>query len=319
MGRDRQAFARWVQRQVLAHLQAVHGDVKPAVLRRAAGRVGRLILANPLTCWDPLHTGGVRAAMAVEERLHERLGPLADLACEQLFHGHVVPVQRVLALIDEAEAAALGRCVCRAAPVVADLVDGDDPCAGAEDDLVAARLDEVLTAWAPLRGAAAAGEPTGAPLRAALEAAWRAADRTPRERLGALFRDTYPNWEILLTHRAITPEWRKNLFRAGKAWPIDRRVLRALVRSWYDVRGAVFTRMEAVDDPYALCTCPGPERDGGCSLVHWYYHSQLDGALYPNTDDGFGQARDVDGRVLPCQRHAARSTRPCLGCGCEHG
>jgi hypothetical protein len=319
-GSDRAALARWVRARALAHLQAAHAGVKPSVLRRAAAAVGRAILASPLTCWDPVHRGGVRAAMAAEAALRERLGPLVDLACQQLFHGHVLPVQRVEALIGEAEAAALARCACRFAEVVSDLERPDGTVALTADDGVVARcLADVLAAWEAVRARPPGERGTAAPLQAAFERARQAAGgRAPREVLGGLLRDTWPRWEILLAHADLTPEWRENLRRQGKAWPVDRGLLQAFARALYHGRGAVFTWMEAVDAPYAICTCPGPEADGGCSLLHWYYAAGLDGALFPNETDGFGQARGADGAVLPCQRFPERAGRPCLGCGCEH-
>ena len=140
----------------------------------------------------------------------------------------------------------------------------------------------------------------------------------PETRLGLLWKKTFPYWEILLTHDRFTKKWRDNMRKNKKSWPVHRQLLKALAQAQYHTRGAFFTAMEVVDETYAMCTCPGPENDDGCSLVNWYYFSRMDGALFPNTDDFFGQAVDEDGNPVPCKRFAERQSRPCLGCGCEH-
>ena len=81
---DRAALASFVRERVLRRLQEAHTGLKPSVARRAAQRIGLRLLSNWLVCWDPLHMGGVRASMVVEEQLRDRLGPLVDLACAEL-------------------------------------------------------------------------------------------------------------------------------------------------------------------------------------------------------------------------------------------
>ena len=316
--------AAWLRERVFERLREAHTGVKPSVLRRAAQRIGLRLLGSWLSCWDPIHLGGVRASMRLEARVRRRLGPLVDLACEELFHGHVVPVQRVLEMIDESTAAALGKCVCRASRVTGDLESVDERgasvCYGIADPPTADHhLREILAAAARLdRGHGAPREETHQAVRDALRKVAEATDLSAQARLGLLWRETYPFWEILLAHDDVTPGWRENMRRHGKSRPIGRELLKAFVRAQYHTRGAIFTGMEVLDEPYALCTCPGPENDGGCSLVNWYYHSRLDGALHPNAELAHGQRRDADGRPLACRRFEARASRPCLGCGCEH-
>lgn len=83
-------------------------------------------------------------------------------------------------------------------------------------------------------------------------------------------------------------------------------------------RAAVFAHREAAGLPYAVCSCPGPEADGGCMLTNWHYAGGDDEILLPNESLGFGRRCDPGGRVLPCREHPERSGRPCLGCGCDH-
>ena len=297
------------------HLGRRYAGIKPAVLARAARRIGDGLLANWLTCWDPVHLGVTRSVVALERHLRRPFGAVVDEACAQLFHGHVVPVQRALVLIGEARGAALGRCVCRAAGVTQDLEQGGTTYLVCDEPTAARHLDALLSAT---RGARADDrEATDERLLAILDE-MASTTGSAKERIALLWRRSYPYWEILLEHPSMTDTWRENMARHDKSWRVQRSLLSALAAAQYHTRGAVFTRMEAVDQTYALCTCPGPENDGGCSLVNWYYAARLDGALYPNRDDFHGQARDEHGRPLPCQRHEARRSRPCLGCGCEH-
>ena len=300
---------------VLERLERTHPDLKPTVARRAAGRIGRAILASWATCWDPVHIGGTRAVVETESLLRERIGPLVDLACRELFHGHVVPVQRVLELVGEARSAALGRCVCRASSLTSDLEQEGRIWMPGEPEVVREHCAELVEVWA--RVCEDPTDPTAPELRTAF-ARLSDGDAPPEDRLGRFWRETWPWWELLLDHDALTPEWRDNMARHGKARPIHLDLLRALVSAQHAVRGSIFTAMEAAEVPYAICTCPGPENDGGCSLVNWYYAAGLDGALFPNTDDGHGQLRDPTGAVLPCAKHPERASRPCLGCGCRH-
>ncbi|MBN1945730.1 MAG: hypothetical protein JW797_08630 [Bradymonadales bacterium] len=337
-------LARWLRKIILAHLSEAHTGVKPSALRRASQRIGNAILSNWLTCWDPVHLGGMKATMALEAAARRSLGPLVDLACEQLFHGHVLPVQRVLVLIDEARSAALGKCVCRAAGVTNDLLrpEPDDlqDCTdrvparlstntasrrrpgsvyliGSSQE-AATRLAAILDAYQKVEQIPGERETTSPRLRAILEQIRQQDHLTPEQRLGLLWKETYPFWEVLLAHDAFTSRWSRNMAQHRKAWPIHKEILKPLVLAQYHTRGALFTGMEVVDEPYAICTCPGPENDQGCSLVNWYYFSRLDHALFPNETDFFGQARDNSGAVLPCQRFPERGSRPCLGCGCKH-
>ena len=318
MSRDPSKAAAWLRERVLDYLQEAHSGLKPSVARLAARRVGLSILGNWLTCWDPIHLRGLRGSMALEAGLRKTLGPLVDLACQELFHGHVIPIQRVLLLIDEAREAALGKCVCRASGVTQDLMKHGRVYLWADADNFEEHLHRILDAYERIIRGPSRPEHTSPRLLAILEAVRTSQALSARERLEILFEQTFPFWEILLHHQDMRPEWRENMRGHRKSWPVERELLKAFALAHYHLRGAVFTFMEAVDQPYALCTCPGPENDGGCSLVNWYYFSRLDGALYPNVNDFFGQRRDEHGKVLPCNLHPQRASRPCLGCGCEH-
>ncbi len=307
------ALRLWLRALASEHLAEHHGQLKSTVRRRLARQASAHILGHWLTAWDPVHLNGMRAAMQGEAWLRRFGGALVAVACERILHGHVLAVQRVLALIDDAHAAALGRCVCRAAKITADL-HGPDGRVYLVGDAAAH-----ATCWEGI-AAARAQEPneTEPALVAAIDQATQETTWNASQRLEYLWQQSYPMWEILLVHRDYTRAWNDNLRRQRKAWPVARPLLKALVSAHYVSRGAIFTGMELFEQPYAICTCPGPENDRGCSLVHWHYFSDNPHALYANTDDFHGQARLPDGTVAPCQRFAARHHRPCLGCGCQH-
>jgi len=331
---ERLTMLRRLEARVLAHLAEQRGRVKRVLLARTARRIGRHLLGNWLTAWDPVHLGTTRAVHALERLLRARsLGLLVDQACDQLFHGHVVPVQRALELIAESGSAALGRCVCRSAGLVDDLAAPAPSSLQVDPRLAERHLACILAAWRALPdGAVGTGEavgsgegvprvtvePTAPELQNVLVEVAARDDLPAAGRLDLLWRRSWPWWEILLTHPLMTPEWQDNMARHGKCWPVARPLLVELASALYHLRGVVFTRMEAVGQPYALCSCPGPEADLGCSLIHWHYFSGAQGALFVNEREAHGQLRDATGRPLPCARHPERAGRPCLGCGCPH-
>lgn len=286
-------------------LRSAGPGVKPGVLNRAVQLVGREILRSSLTSKDPLHFGALRAAFAIDD-LGDPLSEHVVLAVSRyVLRGHVIPVQRLLEVIDEARGAFLARCPCRAAGRVHDL-PVREPAPGADDG---ALLGAVLAAWA----SPAARAETDPRLAAVLD---RVAQ--PRGTLDDLFAGVWPFYEILLDHEHYDRCWIEGLTKNHKTWAVSKPVLRAWVHAVYDGRGVVFTHMEVGGLPYCVCTCPGPEADQGCILTNFHYASGNDEILIPNADEAHGQRRAPDGTVLPCDRHPARAGRPCLGCGCPH-
>jgi hypothetical protein len=291
-------------------LRSAGPGVKPGILNRTAQRVAQAILRSSLTSKRPIHHGSLAALY----RLNERDDPLSEQAIlavsRYVVRGKVMPVQRLRRLIDEARAAYLAPCPCRAAGRVQDLEARPAPTA-ADDAL----LERLLDAWADPAVRAA----TAPDLQRAFDGVADARRRGgPGGTLVDLERATWPTWEILLEHPGYDPSWIAGLRKNARLRPIHRSLLRAWVDALRASRKVVFTHMEAAGLPYAICTCPGPEADGGCILTNWHYGSGNDDILLPNETDWPGQRRDADGRVLPCDQHAARAGRPCLGCGCEH-
>jgi hypothetical protein len=285
-------------------------DVKPGILRRTAQRIAAAILRSPISSTDPVHFGTLELIDRLEASDDPLVGEAVLALGRYVLRGRVVPPEEVHRLLGEARRIYLARCPCRASGRVDDRGSGTavrgDPAELLERLLAAAAQPAVRRASASR-------------LLALLDetAAARAAGR-PDGSLAALFERSWPMWEILLDHPAFDRAWLTGLARNRKVWHVALPLARAWVDALYLGRGVVFTHMEAAGLPYAVCSCPGPEADGGCMLTNWHYAAGDDEILRPNKTLGHGRRRDRDGRLLPCREHPARAGRPCLGCGCDH-
>ncbi|MDX9721780.1 MAG: hypothetical protein RBU37_13600 [Myxococcota bacterium] len=287
----------------------LRGSLAPQVLRYTARRVSILILKNWATCWDPIHINGVKWSMEGERRARAHLSPLINAALKEILHGQVLSLQQVLRLVDEASDTALGKCVCRVSGAVQD--------SGVEHSLVRRSDANPALLWSAIVEASRQTRDSGRTDAALCALIDELRHEAPELALSRFWSGTYPYWEILLTHRDFTPEWKQNMLRHRKAYSVHPSLLKAVIHAHYADRATVFTGMEMAGARYAICSCPGPERGGGCSLISWYYHSRHDNALQPNCAEG-ARARDENGNILPCQRFPSRASRPCLGCGCKH-
>jgi len=289
--------------------------VKPGVLHRTAQKIAAAILRNRLSSTDPLHFGTLDLIYGLDRRDGAFSAEAVLALGRYVLRGRVIPIQRLHGLLDEARAIYLARCPCRASGRVRDRPDG--ACGAAGED--AARndrlLEGILGAWerpavrraASPRLAAAIDRVRGA----------RQAHRSDGT-LEALFAATWPFWEVLLEHPGFDRCWLEGLAKNRKVWALPAALAHPWVEALYHGRGVVFTHMEAAGLPYAICSCPGPETDGGCMLTNWHYASGNDEILLPNEAEAFGRRRDAAGRVLACRKHPERAERPCLGCGCDH-
>ena len=289
--------------------------VKGSVARRLAQRVALGVLANRFSAWEPLHERAARLASEAEAMPEEHLHRLFEELCGVLLVGYVVPLPQVLAEIREARDWQLGLCVCRQAERVRDLRDPDSGrvlLAGPEE---ACRpwLLRLLDAFEGLRGRDAVTEPAFRDLLERLSTLRKVED--PRCNTAAFFEACWPRFEILLDHPRYAPEWRETMRRNRRSWRVHPELLCAWAELCWYARGAVFTSMAAVDARYTICTCPGPELDGGCLLFNWAYGSGNPHVVAPHPA---GQRRDAKGNPLPCERFPARAVLPCLGCGCDH-
>lgn len=321
-GRDagaKRLDARTLRVRVLDALVGVAGPgVKRGILNRTAQRIAAAILRARTSSTDPVHFGTLAAVHGAND-LDNPLAREAVLAVGRyVLRGRVIPVQRVHELLDEARVVYLARCPCRASGRVQDR-PGRPEAAAAEPELPRAEaerlLDAIERAWerpeVPAATSARAAEAFDRVVSARRAGA-------PGGTLHDLFVATWPYWEILLDHPGYDRAWLLGLAANGKVWETARPLAHAWVDALYRGRGVIYTRMEAAGLPYAVCSCPGPEVDGGCMLTNWHYFSGNDEILHPNEAGGFGRRRDAAGNVLPCRKHAAREARGCLGCGCDH-
>jgi hypothetical protein len=294
--------------------------MKEGVLLRAAQKIAAEILRSPISSRDTVHFSALAAMYG--------LGRLDDLISEQsilavgryLMSGSVIPPERLIELIRASRHAYLARCPCRASGRVDDRPRG---WGGLSQDAMPppgeALLQELLALWQD----PSIQEQTAAPIAAALHQASRARARTSdpdadRRILAELQAALWPYWEILLEHPGYDPCWLEGLGANHKVWRLPSELLVAWVKALYASRGVIYTHMRAAGMPYAICSCPGPEADGGCLLTSWHYFFGNEEVLLPNCSEGSGQRRDESGQVLPCARYPERASRPCLGCGCEH-
>jgi len=282
--------------------------IKDAVARRVTQKVALFVLGNRLASWDPVHKNAVRTFCEMEGLPQADFHRLWEELCGVLVTGAVVPLEEVHQAIDEARSCHIGACVCRSSRRVRDLrgADGRVHLLASEPDCQP-WMDRLLDAWRPLR---CRPHRTNPALARILDDCIASDTRPSR-----FFEATWPWFEILLDHPRFTGVWLESMTRNDKTWEVDREVLHAWVDLCWYTRGNIFTSMVVVDEPYTICTCPGPEVDGGCLLFNWHHYS---GNPYVVKVREARQRRDADGRPLPCAWFPERGNRDCYGCGCQH-
>ncbi|MBI5500022.1 MAG: hypothetical protein HY907_07245 [Deltaproteobacteria bacterium] len=326
--------ARKLHVRVLDALLRVPGaaGVKPGILRRTAQKLARAILESRVSSTDPVHFGTLDLIHRLNEVDDRHARELLLAVGRYALRGRVIPIQRLHVVLDEARAVYLARCPCRASGRVRE-EEGRETAEGRKAGFTAetprsprhterrqavdgaALADPLLQAWRDPAVRAA----TSPRLAEALErAATVRREGTARKALDELWRVTWPYWEILVEHPGFDRAWLHGLSKNRKVWRVHPRLIHPWIDAMYRDRGVVFTHMEAAGLPYAICSCPGPEADGGCMLTNWHYFSDNDEILLPNVDQAHGRRRDAAGAPLPCRKHEARRGRPCLGCGCDH-
>lgn len=289
--------------------------IKESVTRRMTQRVALAVLGNKLAAYEPIHEGAILLATQAEALPVETLHRIFEEVCGVLLVGWVVPLEQVRQDIREATDHYLGMCICRQADRVHDLRSSET----GELYLLGTRaerrpwMDRFIDRFEALRGQDSI---TSQPLLDILarQATLRRVD-DPGYGAGAFWEASWPYLEILLVHPRYVGQWRETMRANKRTWRVHPQLLEAWVELAWFSRGAVFTSMAIVDERYTVCTCPGPENDGGCLLFNWTYHSGNPHVLAPHAPS---QRRGADGEPLPCARFPQRQERPCFGCGCEH-
>ncbi len=307
---------------LLRHLgTAVDPRLKNNVARRVAQRVALAALGNRLAAWEPIHHGAMKLATAAEALPDETIHQIFEEICSVLLVGTVLPIQQVRQLIVEADDWYLGICICRQSHRVDDLNHPDSQQVYLLGTPQQRRpyMDKLLDTFLELRERDLVTSEQPRSLLAELSAkrsAETSQDGTPLA--DDFITRSWPHFEILLDHPDFTPAWRKTMIHNRRTWRIHPEILLAWVDLMYFTRGVVFTSMNAVDEPYTICSCPGPENDGGCLLFNWSFYSGNPYVLVHNQELWHGQRRGSGGQALPCARYEARAERACFGCGCNH-
>lgn len=289
-------------------------ELKTRVLDRFLDTLGRHYLWrnlsslpgwHELTVLGPWHGGNLLQGGPLHEAMDRLVG--------QILFGLVIPLDRVRRDLLSSRAVYLGHCACRSAGVV------DDRSAPlllppAEQRLLLDRILDRYRALGPDR-IRRTTDPRYRALFEELDGARRRGSAACR--LDVLLDRTWPDWEILPVLPGYTTRWLRSMRNNRKAHRLDRELAFELAGIQFHARGIVFNSMIAVDTPYTICACPGPEADGGCVLTNWYYHGRVNRALVP-AEGAHGRRRDAEGQLLGCRWFPVRHRRQCLGCGCFH-
>jgi len=246
------------------------------------------------------------------------INQLRDMGLAYVLNGVVLPIQTVWREMLEAEAVFLGHCVCRSSGIAVDLPEDQafrNLLDEEESKLLVGRITsryQEIKQRGGLEGCDPAYQEVFEELRDLRR--WRSA----RYRLEWLLRRTYPDWEFLPVHERYTKDWARSMYQNRKARLLPKELALELATVLYFSHGTIFTTMRLFDTPYTICSCPTPERGGGCVLTNWYYHGQSNASLLPNEEIP-GRLQDERGFVQPCRVFEGRSQRACIGCGCMHG
>ncbi len=289
--------------------------IKDSVARRMTQRVALAVLGNKLAAWKPVHEGAILLASEAEALPVETLHRIFEEICGVLLVGHVVPLPRVREDIRAATDWYLGKCICRQAERVHDLYrpGGDEVYLLGSEQACQPWLDRLVDVFERLRGSDDITSAGAVDLLQRMATLRRVGD--DGYGVAAFMELGHPYYEILLDHPRYVQQWRETMRRNKRTWRMHPDLLEAWAELMYFTRGAVFTSMVVVDERYTICTCPGPENDGGCLLFNWTFHSGNPNVLAASIE---GQRKDDQGEALPCARFPERQERPCFGCGCDH-
>lgn len=304
--------------------EAIFADAGPglrrSVARRMAGRIAEAVLWSRVTSFPVVHELVTLAAWWGSNLPHETFRVLRDLGLQYVVNGRVLPVDQVYDEILSAPLVYIGHCACRSSGMCRDLEDARGRvrvrCTPEEGRLL---LDRAVDRYLELKARHGGVPVTDEKYVDLFErlSAYRRAGST-EYRIETLLRRTWPAWEILPVLDRYTQTWVRSLTANRKAHLLHPEIALELASVFYLGRGAVFTSMKCLGQPYSICTCPSPEDGGGCVLTNWYYHGMSNASLVP-ASAGYGRRQDASGGTAPCNVFALRASRECLGCGCRHG
>jgi len=311
---------RWLAHELSRSL--LEGETRPelkrTVVRRMADKIGQYLLWNRLSSTPAMHEFYALFPWWVSHLPVVGMDRLRDLGLAHVINGLVLPLQTVWGELLDSRAVYMGHCVCRSSGIASDL-PGDAPFHNLMGEAQSGKLVErILGTYRRLKEQGALEGTTDRRYTELLdELAAMRPSRSPGFLLERLLRSTYPEWEFLPVHPRYTTDWIRSMYQNRKARPIHKELALEMTTILYFTHGTIFTSMRLMDTPYTICSCPTPERGGGCVLTNWYYYGRSNTSVLPN-EDAPGRYRDREGVVQPCRYFEARSQRECLGCGCFH-
>ncbi len=310
---------RWLSQELTRVL--LEGETRPelkrSVIRRMADKMGQYLLWNRLSSTPAMHEFYALFPWWVSQLPVVGMDRLRDLGLAYVLNGLVLPVQTVWKELLDAQAVFIGHCVCRSSGIANDLPKEKKFHNLLDQEQSGKLMDRITGRYMRLKEA---GDLDGTdPMYTDLleELVGIGNRRSPRFRLERLLRATYPEWEFLPVHPRYTTDWIRSMYQNRKARPIHKELAFEMATILYFSHGIIFTSMRLMDTPYTICSCPTPERGGGCVLTNWYYYGKSNTSILPNEENP-GRNRDRKGFVQPCRYFEARAQRECLGCGCFH-
>ncbi|MFP4474823.1 MAG: hypothetical protein ACLFOY_04640 [Desulfatibacillaceae bacterium] len=312
--------ARIVNGLVEAIVRDSPEGLRKNVAEQMAARIAEYVLWSRLTSFPVVHELVTLAAWWGSNLPHETFQDLRDIGLHYVVNGRVLPVQQVWDELLSAPLVYMGHCACRSSGMCRDLKDQDgNVFTYTSDNQNRQLLERVLRRYYRLKDRHGGVVPdTDAKFIDLFErlAAYKRA-RSTEYRLETLLRRTWPSWEFLPVLEKYTQTWVRSLKTNRKAHLLHPELAHEMATVLYASRGAVFSSMKCLGQPYSICTCPTPETGGGCVLTNWYYSGMSNSSLLPN-ENGHGRRRNHHGEPAPCNVFPLRAKRECIGCGCAH-
>lgn len=312
---EKQKLVEGLMNAILADEQK---ELKRSVARRMADKIGTYLLWRRETTVPVIHELIVLLPWWISHLPGEVIPKIRDIGLNYILNGRVVPVQMAWQDILNADPVYLGHCACRSAGVVDDLYQDDkvfNLLSEADSRRVLDRFVDRYLALVEKHGQLPDTDDCYTNL--CRDLVQLREKNSSDYRLETLLKRTYPDWEILPVHEKYTPVWIRSMHKNHKAHLIHKELVFELSTALYLSRGTIFSAMKLFDTPYTICSCPGPESGGGCTLTNWYYWGGSNTSLLPN-EEKYGRLKDDEGCVLPCRHFPVRSQRECMGCGCNH-
>ena len=310
---------RWLSRELARALleDDPRPELKRSVVRRMADKMGQYLLWNRLSSTPAMHEFYALFPWWVSRLPVVGMDQLRDMGLAYVLNGLVLPLQTVWRELLDSQAVYMGHCVCRSSGIADDLPEGKRFHNLLDAGQSARMMDRITGTYRRLKeaGDLAGTDRLYVDLMEELSGTGRG--RSARSRLERLLRATYPEWEFLPVHPRYTTGWIRSMYQNRKARPLHKELALELATILYFSHGILFTSMRLMDTPYTICSCPTPERGGGCVLTNWYYYGKSNTSILPNEEPP-GRNRDRHGSVDPCRYFEARAQRDCLGCGCFH-